>query len=106
MSQHFGKVRWRAASRDMASGTRQSPGSRGGRAYKALDTATEFFIYAVLLFTPWAFGTTEDWAIETTNTLNLILGGLLIGKWGVRFATGYVPRGKEESNGGSKRKWM
>ncbi|HUS12143.1 MAG TPA: O-antigen ligase family protein [Pyrinomonadaceae bacterium] len=54
--------------------------------YWQLDTCTEFLIYAILIFTPWAFGTTETWAINTVNMLNYFLGGLLVAKWLMRLA--------------------
>ena len=53
--------------------------------------ATEYLIYAILIFTPWAFGTTEDWAINTVNTLNYFLGLLLVAKWVTRLVTGFHP---------------
>lgn len=53
--------------------------------------ATEYLIYAILIFTPWAFGTTEDWAINTVNTFNYFLGLFLVAKWITRLATGFHP---------------
>jgi len=55
-------------------------------------------VNVILLFTPWAFGTTEDWAIQTATALNFVLGGLLIGKWIVRVATGFNPPRWNDSN--------
>src|SRR5205085_911624 len=40
---------------------------------------------------PWTFGTTEHWAIQSVNTWNYVLGGLLVAKWIVRLATGFKP---------------
>ena len=59
--------------------------------YWHLDTASEFLIYGILIFTPWAFATTENWAIKSVNTWNYILGALLVAKWIVRAATGFKP---------------
>jgi hypothetical protein len=58
------------------------------KVYPILEKATEYLIYCILLFTPWAFGTTEHWAINTVNELNYILGGLLVAKWITRGSSG------------------
>jgi O-antigen ligase len=76
---------------DHASADKRSHRSRSNAVYWRLDTASEYLIYVILIFTPWAFGTTEGWAIRTINTLNYVLGGLLVVKWVVRFATGFHP---------------
>src|SRR5687768_549277 len=59
--------------------------------YWRLDAASEYLIYGILIFTPWAFATTENWAIKSVNTWNYILGGLLVAKWIVRALTGFQP---------------
>jgi O-antigen ligase len=59
--------------------------------YWRLDLVSEYLIYVILVFTPWAFGTTEDWAIQTVNILNYILGALLVTKWIYRLAAGFHP---------------
>lgn len=59
--------------------------------YWHLDTTSEYFIYAILIFTPWAFATTEHWAINSVNTWNYILGLLLVAKYVVRLVTGFKP---------------
>src|SRR3954462_14738594 len=59
--------------------------------YWRLDLATEYLIYAILVFTPWAFGTTEEWAIRTVNSVNYILGLLLVVKWITRLLTRFHP---------------
>jgi O-antigen ligase len=65
--------------------------SRSPALYWRLDIATEYLLYAILIFTPWAFGTTEDWSIQTVNWLNYCLGGLLVAKWITRLTTGFHP---------------
>jgi O-antigen ligase len=59
--------------------------------YWHLDTISEYLIYAILIFTPWAFATTENWAIKSVNAWNFVLGGLLVAKWIVRVVTGFQP---------------
>lgn len=77
--------------------------SRGSpRLYWLLERTSEVLIYAILIFTPWAFGTTERWAIETVNTLNYFLGGLLVTKWILRRATGFVPERWGNQDGPAK----
>lgn len=59
--------------------------------YKWCDILTEGLIYLMIVFTPWAFGTTEDWSIWTMNFAAYSLGGILITKWLVRWRTAYRP---------------
>jgi len=49
-----------------------------------LDAATEGVLALMIIFSPWAFGTTQPWAIACMNTGGYLLGGLLIGKWFLR----------------------
>ena len=55
------------------------------------DLFTEGLIYFMVVFTPWAFGTTEEWSIWTMNITAYVLGVLLITKWMVRWRAGYKP---------------
>lgn len=71
--------------------SRSSTPGRSNSVYWTIDRGTEYLIYAILIFTPWAFGTTEDWAIDTVNILNYILGAILIAKWITRLITGFHP---------------
>ena len=50
---------------------------------KLLDKLSEIIIYFVLIFSPWAFGTTENWSIWTINIAAFTLGFLLISKFSV-----------------------
>lgn len=59
--------------------------------HKLADQATEGLIYGMVVFTPWAFGTTQEWAIWTMNGAAYLLGALLVLKWIVRWKTGYTP---------------
>lgn len=78
-----------------------------GGLYWQIDTVTEYLLYAILLFTPWAFGTTEGWAISTVNTLNYILGGLLVLKLAMRTVGGVeVARWEEPGPIGWNSRWI
>jgi O-antigen ligase len=70
---------------------KRSQRSRSPAFYWRLDMASEYLIYAILVFTPWAFGTTETWAINTVNSLNYVLGALLLAKWITRLVTRVHP---------------
>jgi O-antigen ligase len=75
--------------------------------YWNLEIATEFLIYAVLIFTPWAFATTEDWAINSVNTCNYVLGGFLVAKRIICKAAGYHPlRWSDTESGGTLSKFV
>jgi O-antigen ligase len=76
---------------DRPHGEKRSRRSRPNQFYWILDDLSEYLIYLILVFTPWAFGTTEDWAIRTVNTLNYILGALLVAKWITRLVTRFKP---------------
>lgn len=45
-----------------------------------LDATTEGVLALMIVFSPWAFGTTQPWAIACMNTGGYLLGGFLIGK--------------------------
>ena len=45
----------------------------------------------MVVFSPWAFGTTEEWSIWTMNIAAYLLGLVLATKWCVRWRTGYRP---------------
>ncbi len=62
---------------------RGNPSSRMERWSEAVSGP---LIYAMLIFSPWAFGTTQPWSIWTMNGAGYVLGGLLLLKWGVRLA--------------------
>jgi hypothetical protein len=64
---------------------------RTPRAYKLCDGVTEALIYFMVIFTPWAFGTTQQGSIWTMNVSAYLLGGLLFAKWLIRWKTGYRP---------------
>ncbi len=56
-----------------------------------LDTATEALLLFLVLFTPWAFGTTQSWSVWTANLAGYAIGALLIAKWVVRQRLEFQP---------------
>lgn len=58
----------------------------------AADLITSALICGMILFTPWAFGTTEKWSIDLMNSTSFVLGFCLLVKWLVRWRTDYRPR--------------
>ncbi len=59
--------------------------------YRAADGLTEPLLYAMILFSPWAFGTTQPWSIWTMNFAGYALGLLLLPKLAIRWFKGYEP---------------
>jgi hypothetical protein len=59
--------------------------------YSLCDGLSEFIIYFLVIFSPWAFGTTQPWSIWTVNTAGYALGLLLAVKFALRWAKGYRP---------------
>ncbi|MFO1496816.1 MAG: O-antigen ligase family protein [Verrucomicrobiota bacterium] len=49
----------------------------------------------MIIFGPWALGTTQRWSIETVNVGGYVLGGLLAAKWLIRRFTGYQAGGSD-----------
>ena len=64
---------------------------RQPKLHKWADKCTEILIYFIVLFSPWAFGTTEHWSIWTMNITAYALGALLVSKWIIRWPTGFRP---------------
>jgi len=48
-------------------------------------------IFFLIVFTPWAFGSTQDWSIWTANIACYLLGALLAAKAIIRLREGYQP---------------
>jgi len=64
---------------------------RDVQTYRVCDGASEFLIYLMVLFSPWAFGTTQPWAIWTMNIAGYVLGLLLAIKLAIRHFKDYRP---------------
>lgn len=58
--------------------------------HESCDWATGALIYGMVIFTPWAFGTTSPWSIQIMNISGCGLGALLVVKLLIRLG-GYVP---------------
>jgi hypothetical protein len=59
--------------------------------YRACELLTEIVIYGMVVFSPWAFGTTEPWSIWTMNILAYSLGLLWSLKRVTCWQSGYRP---------------
>ena len=55
------------------------------------DQFSEALIYFMVVFSPWAFGTTQRWSIWTMNFSGYLLGLCLLVKYFVRLTTDYKP---------------
>jgi O-antigen ligase len=61
------------------------------RLYQTADQASEALIYLMLIFSPWAFGTTQRWSVWTMDAGGYLLGLLLFAKLALRWFAGYRP---------------
>ena len=52
--------------------------------YRLCDGAAGYVIFLMTIFSPWAFGTTQSWAVWTMNYAAGLLGGLLLVKLLIR----------------------
>ena len=59
--------------------------------YRACEGLTEPLIYLMVVFGPWAFGTSQRWSISVMNGAGYLLGLLLAGKLAIRWFKGYRP---------------
>src|SRR5205823_6111696 len=59
--------------------------------YRVCEDLAEALIYLMVIFTPWAFGTTQPWSIWTMNLGGCFLGLLLAIKMAIRRLKGYRP---------------
>jgi hypothetical protein len=78
------------------------PRQRTPALYRICERVTEAVLCLMVVFTPWAFGTTQEWAIWTMNVAGYALGALLVTKWFVRWRTGYEP----SRWGGGQGRWL
>ena len=58
--------------------------------YRICDDLSGMLIFPMLVFSPWAFGTTQPWSIWTMNMAGYALGILLLVKLFIRGAKGYT----------------
>ena len=59
--------------------------------YLLCDRLTEVLIYLMVLFSPWAFGTSQPWSIWVMNTAGYVLGVMLAVRLAIRKLKGYGP---------------
>jgi O-antigen ligase len=61
--------------------------------YRLCDDMSGALILPMIVFSPWAFGTTQPWAIQCMNAAGYALGVLLLAKLFIRKVKGYpAPR--------------
>ncbi len=65
--------------------------ARDVQAYRLADDLTGALICLMIVFSPWAFGTTDVWAVRAMNFGGFGLGALLSVKLGIRWWKGYRP---------------
>ncbi|MCX6928950.1 MAG: O-antigen ligase family protein [Verrucomicrobia bacterium] len=71
--------------------TKTFPGEWARQSHTWADYVTGCFICGMVVFSPWAFGTTQMWAMWVMNVCGYMLGALLLFKWLIRSAFGYCP---------------
>ena len=59
--------------------------------YASCESGTEWVIYFMVVFSPWAFGTTQPWSIWTMNSAGYTLGLLFLIKLWIRWRKGFRP---------------
>jgi hypothetical protein len=59
--------------------------------YRVCDELTGVLLSAMVVFSPWAFGTTQEWSKWTMNVCGYLLGALLAAKVIIRTLRGYRP---------------
>ncbi len=75
-----------------ASGSRYEPLlARDIHLYRVCEIISEVLILAMIIFSPWALGTTQPWAIWTMNTAAYLLGLMLLCKLTIRHFKNYNP---------------
>ncbi len=70
--------------------------------HRLADAATQAILLGMVVFSPWALGTTVPWAIWIMNAGGLALGGLLALKWTVQHRGKYEPASWEPPG----RRWI
>ena len=65
--------------------------ARDVQIYCVCEDLTELLIYLMVLFSPWAFGTTQSWSIWVMNSAGYFLGAMLAVKLAIRRLKDYRP---------------
>lgn len=61
------------------------------RLHDLADRATTGLILCSVVFAPWALAGTRPWSLWTLNAIGFSLGVVLLGKWIIRWQTGFRP---------------
>jgi hypothetical protein len=69
--------------------------------YRACEELTQWLLYAMVVFSPWAFGTTQPWSVWTMNIAGYCLGLLLSIKLALRWWKGYRPSRWDDAGPGA-----
>jgi hypothetical protein len=80
-----------ASSRLPRAANRRPLRARDVQLYRVCEDLTEPLIYLMVVFGPWAFGTTQSWSIWLMNGTGYLLGLLLAGKLAIRRLKGHHP---------------
>jgi O-antigen ligase len=59
--------------------------------HRICDDLSSVLIFPMIVFSPWAFGTTQPWSIWTMNVAGFALGILLLAKLFIREVKGFRP---------------
>jgi hypothetical protein len=65
--------------------------ARDVQVYRLCEDLTESLIYPMAVLSPWAFGTTDGWAMWVMNGAGYALGLLVLAKLLIRWFKGYRP---------------
>lgn len=82
-----------SASADLPSGPAMRPRLTlsGILLYERVDRISGWVLVAMLIFSPWAFGTTQNWSIWVMNVCGYLVGLLLAIKLFIRYRLGHRP---------------
>ena len=78
--------------------------ARDVQLYRVCDDLTKPLIYGMVVFSPWAFGTTQSWSIWVMNGAGYLLGLLLVCKLNIRWRKGYGAARWEDGGKAESRK--
>lgn len=59
--------------------------------HQLFDGLTEALLYFMIVFSPWAFGATQEWSMNVMDACGYALGALLAAKWSLRLMTDWQP---------------
>jgi len=58
--------------------------------YRVCDDLSGALIYSMVVFGPWAFGTTQPWSVQLMNGAGYVAGSLLACKLAIRRFKGTI----------------